>query len=222
MRQLHLPMRIWDVPTRLFHWALVILVFLCWLTHYKTWTELHFLSGYAVLALLLFRVVWGVIGSDTARFTQFLKNPLEALRHLSHLHRREPDLEVGHNAAGGWMVVVILLMLLAQVTTGLFNNTDDIADDGPLARFVGRENSNWFGHLHALNFKLIQLVILAHVSAIVLYFVLKGHNLVRPMITGKKRMPGAMPAPRMVHPVLALIVLAVAAGAVALFVRLVS
>ena len=221
MRQLHLPMRVWDAPIRLFHWALVVLIFMSWLTQRQSWMDLHILCGYAILTLLLFRVAWGFLGSDTARFARFLKSPLAALRHLAHLHRREPDLEIGHNAASGWMVLVMLGLLLAQVATGLFSN-DDISTEGPLAGFVGKSWSDWLTRWHALNFKAIELVILAHILAVVLYFVLKGHNLVQPMITGKKRLPGATPAPRMGHPLLAAAVLAIAAGAVTLFVRLVS
>ena len=77
--------------------------------------ELHFLSGYSIIALLLFRVAWGFVGSETARFSHFLKSPLAALRHLARLHRREPDTEIGHNAAGGWMVLVMLVLLAVQV-----------------------------------------------------------------------------------------------------------
>ena len=221
MRQLHLPMRVWDAPIRLFHWAIVILIFVSWLTQRQGWMELHMLSGYSMLTLLLFRIVWGFIGSDTARFSRFLKSPLAALRHLAHLRRREPDLEIGHNAAGGWMVLAMLGLLAAQVATGLCAN-DDILAEGPLADFVGKEQSDWLTRLHGLNFMAIQLTILAHVVVIALYYLLKGQNLVKPMITGKKRLPGAMPAPRMVHPVLAVGVLGIAAGAVALFVRLAS
>jgi cytochrome b len=221
MRQLHLPMRVWDSPIRLFHWAIVVLIFLSWLTQRMSWMELHKLSGYSILTLLLFRLAWGFIGSDTARFSKFLKSPFAALRHLSHLHRREADLEIGHNAAGGWMVLAMLAMLLGQVATGLFSN-DDISTEGPLADTVSKAQSDWLTHVHSLNFKAIELVILAHVVAVALYYVLKGQNLVRPMITGKKRLPGAMRAPRMTHPALALVVFAIAAGAVTLFVRLVS
>ena len=77
--------------------------------------ELHFLCGYSILTLLLFRLAWGFAGSETARFSRFLKSPVAALQHLAHLHRREPDTEIGHNAAGGWMVLVMLALLAVQV-----------------------------------------------------------------------------------------------------------
>jgi cytochrome b len=216
MRQLVLPMRIWDLPTRLFHWSLVVLIFLSWLSARMDWMRVHVVTGLTVLTLLLFRLIWGFIGSDTARFTRFLKGPLPAIRHLLHLFRREPDTEVGHNAAGGWMVILMLSLLAIQVGTGLCSN-DDVFTEGPLARMAGKDRSDWLTHIHHVNFKLIEIVIVLHVLAIITYRILKGHNLLLPMITGKKRLPGATRAPSMMHPILALVVLALAALAVVLF-----
>jgi cytochrome b len=214
MRQIHLPMPIWDLPIRLFHWLLVLLLGFMWLSGHQRWLEYHMLSGYAILSLLLWRIAWGFIGSDTARFRFFLKSPVEAVRHLLHITKREPDTEIGHNAAGGWMVLVLLGLLLAQVFTGLAAN-DDIAFEGPLARLVGKEWSNWLTGRHHFLFQLIQIAAGLHILAILTYAVLKRHDLVRPMITGKKRMPGAMRAPRIVSSVLALVVWGVAALLVA-------
>jgi cytochrome b len=215
MRQLYLPMRIWDLPTRLFHWILVILLFASWLSAWRDWMKVHVVCGLTVLTLLLFRLIWGLVGSDTARFSHFLKSPAAVLRHLVHLLRREPDTETGHNAAGGWMVIVLLALLCVQVGTGLCSN-DDILVEGPLAESVGKERSDWLTHIHHVNFTLIEIAIALHVLAIITYRVLKGQNLLLPMITGKKRLPGATRAPRMMHPVLALAVLVFAALAVVL------
>jgi cytochrome b len=176
----------------------------------------HVVSGLSIMTLLLFRLVWGFIGSDSARFARFLKSPLAAIRHLLHLHRREPDIETGHNPAGGWMVLVMLALLVVQVGTGLCAN-DDVLTEGPLARIAGKDRSDWLTHIHHVNFVLIEIVVALHVLAIVTYRVLKGHNLSLPMITGKKRLPGATPAPRMMHPVLGLAVFGVSAMAVVLF-----
>ena len=221
MRQLQLPMRIWDLPTRLFHWILVVLIFNSWLSASMNWMRLHVVCGLTILSLLLFRVIWGLVGSDTARFSHFLKSPLEAVRHLMHLRRREPDIEAGHNAAGGWMVVGLLALLFIQAGSGLCAN-DDVLTEGPLARLVGKETSDWFTHIHDLNFTLIEIAVALHVLAIVTYRVLKGHNLLLPMITGKKRLPGATRAPRMMHPVVALVVFVLCALAVVVFLRLVG
>ncbi len=215
-------MKVWDLPVRLFHWILVVLIFCAWATQEWDHMNWHVWVGYSILTLLLFWVVWGCVGSDTARFVRFLRSPLAAFQHLAHLRRREPDREIGHNAAGGWMVLVMLALIAVQAGTGLFaNDLDDGGDtEGPLMHLVGKDQSNWLSHIHALNFNFIEWVIVLHVVAIVLYAVLKRQDLVRPMVTGTKLMPPDAAPPRMVNPVWALVVLAVAAIVVAVVVRL--
>jgi cytochrome b len=216
MRQLYLPMRIWDLPTRLFHWVLVVLIFTAWFSAWRDWMRVHVVCGLTILTLVLFRLIWGLIGSDTARFSHFLKSPMAAMQHLLRVGRREPDIEAGHNAAGGWMVILLLALLCVQVGTGLCSN-DDIQVEGPLARLAGKDRSDWLTHIHHVNFTLIEIAVALHVLAIIAYRVLKGHNLLLPMITGKKRLPGATRAPRMMRPILALVVLAFSALVVVLF-----
>jgi cytochrome b len=211
--------KIWDLPVRLFHWAIVVLIFFAWGTQEFDHMEWHIRIGYTILTLLLFRIVWGFIGSDTARFTRFLRSPVAALRHLANLHRREPDREVGHNAAGGWMVLVILALIGIQAGTGLFSN-DDANTEGPLMHLISKDQSNWLSHIHALNFKAIEAVIVLHVLAIATYAILKRHNLAWPMITGTKQMPDDVSPPRLINPLWALLTLAIAAGVVALLLRL--
>jgi cytochrome b len=211
--------RIWDAPTRLFHWTLVLLVCFSWLSAEMFWMRLHFISGEAILALLLFRIVWGFAGSDTALFSRFLKSPMAAIQHLKHLRRREPDTEIGHNAAGGWMVLGLLGLLLLQVGTGLFSSDDEAAVEGPLRHLVSAATSAWMTDLHGLVFTAIQIAVVGHIAAVVTYLVLKGHNLVWPMIAGTKEMVGPVAPPRMVSPVLAAGVLGAAATAVVALVR---
>lgn len=214
----NLLMRVWDAPTRLFHWLLVLLVAFSYVSVQKDWIELHFLSGYTILTLLLFRLVWGFVGSDTSRFGNFLRNPLEGLKHLVHFTRREPDTEVGHNAAGGWMVIAMLLVLGAQVTTGLFSRQDD-GLDAPLAHHLSKSVSNQLTGLHGTIFNVILALVGLHVVAIVAYAVVKRHDLVRPMVTGRKRLPATMAQPRFTSPVVALTILAVAGLVVWLLVK---
>lgn len=202
------PVRVWDAPIRLFHWALVILLCVSWLSERLLWMRLHFLSGYSIIALLLFRVAWGFIGSQTARFSQFIRGPLAALRHLVHLFRGEPDNEIGHNPVGGWMVLVMLALLVLQVATGLFAN-DDANTEGPLFDRVGKDTSDWLSHIHAVNFTLIQIAVVLHIVAILVYLALK-HDLVRPMITGHKRLPERLPPPSLVSPIRAAILFVIA------------
>jgi cytochrome b len=211
--------KVWDLPVRLFHWAMVLLIFFAWGTQEWDHMDWHVWIGYTILTLVLFRIVWGLIGSDTARFARFLRSPLAALAHLRHITRREADHEIGHNAAGGWMVLVMLLLIAVQACTGLFAN-DDGNTEGPLMHFVSKNRSDWLSHIHSLNFTLIEIVIALHIVAVLAYAVLKRQNLVRPMITGTKQLPGDAAAPRLVSPVWALLTLAIAAGAVAFVVRL--
>jgi cytochrome b len=205
---------VWDLPTRLFHWAIVLLVGFSWLSARQDWMDWHLRSGYTILTLLLFRLLWGLFGSQTARFTRFLAGPRAVLRHLVHLPRREIDREIGHNPAGGWMVALMLVLLSVQAGTGLFSN-DDILTEGPLAELAGKDTSDWLSHIHALNFKLIEIVVALHILAVLAYAVLKRQDLVRPMLTGRKRLPATLPAPRLRHPLLALGLLGIAVGVVA-------
>jgi cytochrome b len=127
-------------------------------------------------------------------------------------------MEIGHNAAGGWMVLVILLLLLAQVGTGLFSNDD--FNDAPFAPWVGKALSDRITGVHQTLINVILVVIGLHVLAVILYAIVKRHDLVRPMVTGKKRLPAAMRAPRMAHPLLALAWFALCAVAVWVLVSL--
>jgi cytochrome b len=213
---LYLPMRVWDAPTRLFHWLLVLLLPASYVTAEIGWMDLHLQLGYAVLTLFLFRLAWGFIGSDTARFGRFLASPRIALRHLSRLGVREPDTEVGHNAAGGWMVVLLLLLIGVELASGLGANDGLGLVEGPLAKHIGGHASDLLTVVHSVTINLIIAAVALHILAIVLYAAVKGHDLVRPMITGKKRLPAATRAPRLASPLRALLVLAIAAVAVVL------
>jgi cytochrome b len=206
---LKLPLRVWDAPTRLFHWAIVLLIATSYVTVHKGWMKLHMLSGYTILTLVLFRVIWGFVGSETSRFSRFLHSPLAALRQLAQFRDRSPDTEVGHNAAGGWMVLVILAVLGMQLASGLSVTDEDDNIMGPLAKFVGPTWSGRLTSFHMLNFNILLGLIVLHVLAVVAYAMVKRHDLVRPMITGKKRLPAATRAPRMTSPLLALVILAV-------------
>jgi cytochrome b len=204
------PVKVWDVWVRLFHWSIVALVVVSYVSMQAGAIRLHFLSGYTVLALVLFRIGWGVVGSDTARFSRFLRSPAAALRHLATLRGAEADREVGHNAAGGWMVLVLLALLLAQASTGLFADTG-YGDYGPLAKAVSADASDRLTGLHHLIFDAILVGVALHVVAVAAYALLKKQDLVRPMLTGRKSLPGYVPAPRMGSPLLAAAMLGVAA-----------
>lgn len=213
--------QVWDGWVRLTHWLIVALLGLSWWTAETSRMDLHMTSGYAILALLLFRLAWGVVGSDTARFSRFLRSPLAALGHLRHFFRRAPDTELGHNAAGGWMVLAMLATLLLQAVSGLFAD-DMIFTRGPLAAHAPAAVSDWMTFLHIRNFNLILALAALHVAVVALYALVKGQNLVLPMLTGGKWLPAplAATAPRIAPPLRAAALLALAAGAVWLLSRL--
>ncbi|OAJ54779.1 hydrogenase [Paraburkholderia ginsengiterrae] len=206
---------VWDAPTRLFHWLLVVLVAVAYTTLKLNWIDWHVRSGEAVLVLLLFRLLWGCFGSETARFRSFVTSPVSALRHLPHLFRREPDVQVGHNAAGGWMVLLLLTLLLLETLSGLYVN-NEVADNGPLSEWVPAWFANAISTLHAVVWNLLLAAVALHVLVIALYAVVKGHDLVRPMLNGYKALPASVSAPRQAPAWLALLLLMISTAVVLL------
>jgi cytochrome b len=210
--------KVWDGWVRLFHWTLVALVAFSWWTARSGRIHWHMLSGHAILALLLWRIAWGFVGSETARFGHFLRGPRAVLRHLGELRTGAQEVTIGHNPAGGWMVLVMLVLLLAQVATGLFADDEEL-HRGPFADWLGFEASQRITGLHQRLADVLLAAIALHLVAIALYRLLLGRNLVGPMITGTMLVPAERRAePRMGHPARAAALLAVAAGlAVALW-----
>ncbi len=214
--------RIWDRPVRLFHWTLILLVALSFASAKSGAWGLHYVSGYAILTLVLFRVLWGFFGSENARFAHFLKSPMAALRQVARFPQREADRETGHNPAGGWMVVVLLSLLLAQGLTGLFANHDpgfSYSQHGPLALKVGEATQESLSAWHLAGQRYLIFAIALHVLAIMLYKLVKGHELVMPMLTGEKLLPEGAKAPRLASGRLALGLVVLAGAAVFSFIR---
>jgi cytochrome b len=171
--------RVWDAPTRLFHWLVVALVAAAYATWRANWMIWHDRIGDAVLALLLFRLLWGFIGSEPARFSRFLASPRKAMRYLLHGLRREPDRQVGHNPAGGWMVLLLLFLLLGEVLSGLYV-ANDIADVGPFTEITPAPVANAITVLHALFWDALLAAIVLHLLTIFAYAVAKGTKLAAP------------------------------------------
>ena len=184
--------RVWDPATRLFHWALVALVAINIYTGSVggLWEmDLHMLSGQAILALVVFRVVWGVVGSRHSRFADFVRGPAAVLDYLRRLRRGGDDAPVrGHNPLGGWSVMAMLVSLLVQAGTGLYSN-DDIFTEGPLAKTVSKAAGDTLTWVHNVNAKVLFVLIAVHLLAVFGYLIVKRDNLIRPMITGRKRVP---------------------------------
>lgn len=218
MAEQRVAVKVWDGWVRLFHWAVVACVVVSYISARQEAWGVHYLSGYAVLTLVLFRIAWGLVGSESARFATFLRSPVAALRDLAHFGRREPDTHVTHNPAGAWMVLVLLAMLLVQAGTGLFTNHDvgmTYSQHGPLANSVAEETSEWASDLHVRFINLLLAAIGLHMLAVLAYALVKRQDLVRPMVTGVKRLPeSAARAPRQAPALLGLALLAAAAAVV--------
>jgi len=196
--------RVWDLPVRLFHWTLVILLATSYFSGRAggDWMKVHFWSGYAILTLLLFRIVWGFIGSTTARFSDFVKGPSAAFRHLAELAGADRPREAGHNPLGGAMVLVLIFAVLAQVVAGLFSaDTDTGVVTGPLSGLVA---DKWIERATAFHTYWINILLIlagVHVLAAIVYLVWKRQNLIGAMIHGHKPIhdvvPPGQPAPRL-------------------------
>jgi cytochrome b len=191
--------RVWDVPVRLFHWLIVALVAAAYASWRLNWMVWHGWIGVLVLALVLFRLLWGFFGSETARFSHFLTSPRIAFEHLKRAFLREPDRQMGHNPAGAWMVVLLLALLLAETLTGIYV-ANDVADVGPLTGIVPAAAANAIDASHAILWNVLLAAITTHVLAIVGYAAVKGQDLVRPFITGMKVLPEPVNTPRMASP----------------------
>lgn len=205
---------VWDAPTRLFHWLAACLVAAAYGTWRLNWMDWHAWIGDALLALLLFRLLWGILGSETARFSAFLARPRQVAHHLARTLRREPDRQIGHNPAGGWMVMLLLALMLGETLTGIYVN-NDVADEGPLTELVPAPIANLITDLHRILWQALVAAVALHLTAIVVYAVAKRQNLVLPMITGRKRLPEAIEQPRLAGLGRALLVFACGAAAAA-------
>ncbi len=199
---------VWDLPTRLFHWTLVLLMIGQWWTARQDSTMgWHLWGGYIVLTLVLFRLVWGVVGSETVRFTGFVRGPGTVLVYFKALLCGQTPHYLGHNPMGGWSIVAMLALLLIQTITGLFAN-DDISIEGPLYGWVSKNTSDWLTTVHKFNFNALLALIAVHLSAVFFYLLVKRENLIHPMLSGDKHLPmeQAKQAPHMASPWLGLAV----------------
>jgi cytochrome b len=210
---------VWDIPVRVVHWLIVALVAAAYVTWRLNWMVWHEWIGDAVLALLIFRLSWGFLGSETARFSRFIASPRTVLQHLKHSLRREPDHQVGHNPAGGWMVLLLLTLLLLETLSGIYI-ANDIADEGPLTEHVPAWAANAIASSHAIFWDVLLAAIALHVLAIAGFAAIKGQNLLRPMITGTKVLSGNVAAPRTGSPARAALLLLGSVVAAALLANL--
>ena len=175
--------RIWDLPTRLFHWlfAASVIGAIATVKAGGLWMDWHLPSGVAALVLLVFRVIWGFVGPRYARFSNFVTSPKQLCQYLS---ADQTSHTAGHNPLGAWSVIALLIVVGVQAITGLFA-TDDILTQGPLNVYVSSQTASLMTTIHKWNETPLFILIGLHLLAILVY-TLRGKNLVLPMITGNK------------------------------------
>jgi cytochrome b len=183
--------KIWDWPTRAIHWSLVLLIPFAWWTYKTDRMDWHRLAGYAVLALMAFRLFLGLFGAETSRFANFLRGPRAVWRYLMR-----GEAGAGHNPLGGWSVAALLVLLVIQPVLGLFASDENGLDSGPFADRVSLDHSLQAEHLHKVFFYVLVGLIALHIVAIAFY-ALRGRSLVGPMITGRATLSEGVAAPRM-------------------------
>jgi len=205
------PVRVWDLPTRLFHWALAAFV-ACSVVTVKLggfWMDWHMRSGYAILALVLFRILWGFAGSRYALFSSFVRRPAEVIGYL----RGQLEHGAGHSPLAAVSVLAFLGVLLVQASTGLFSNDGNFTE-GPLARLVSSATGERLSTVHRFGEWALYALVGLHIAAIAYYTTYRKVALVRPMITGDRLDVEAPSADDGLATRLRALALAVVAGAV--------
>jgi len=193
--------RVWDVMIRIFHWSLVTGFTIAYLTG-EVEGNLHIYSGYAVLGLITFRVVWGFIGTRYARFSNFVCSAQTVSQYLKGLVNRKPGHYVGHNPAGGWMVIAMLLSLFVVSVSGLKlyaveEGLGPLAGPLPAVTLISAayadsdeneesEEEEFWEEIHEASANFMLLLIFLHIAGVVISSRLHKENLVKAMITGKK------------------------------------
>ncbi len=170
--------KVWDPLVRIFHWSLVASFAVAWISA-DEWDDLHIWAGYAAAGLIAFRLVWGLLGPRYARFTQFLRRPASVAAYLKDLVSGRERRYLGHNPAGGAMVLALILSLAALCLTGWMCTLD---------MFWGEE---WVEEAHEILANLLLVLVGLHLAGVVLASLKHQENLVRAMITGRKRAPAA-------------------------------
>ena len=182
---------VWDLPVRVFHWSLVVLIPLAWWTGEEGKFDWHSWVGYSLLILVVTRIVWGVVGSRHARFTDFLRGPGAIRGYL----KGEPAATPGHNPLGGWAVVALLSVLLLQAVSGLFNS-DDVLYNGPLYYAASTGFRDTMGEVHEVAFDALVVLLVLHLVAVAYYQFRRRQPLVQAMLRGRAASKEGREAPR--------------------------
>ena len=190
-----IPVKLWDLPVRLVPWSFVALLPGLWYTAEQGDLDTHVKLGMVMLILVVFRVLWGLVGTSSARFSHFVRGPITIGRYLRRLFSKEGEPIVGHNPLGAISVIALLLLLGGQVVLGLVAQDTDGLFSGPLNYLVEYDTAERARELHELGFNVILGVVVLHVAAVVFYLAVKRDNLVGPMITGRKHYAAPVAGP---------------------------
>lgn len=178
--------KVWDLPLRIFHWLLVIAFFIAYFTEDELLT-VHVWAGYLVGGLLVFRLLWGFVGGQYARFANFLCSPMQSAAYIKDLIKLQAKRYIGHNPAGAAMIVLLLLSLLMTVITGLAVYGADQAA-GPLA-FIGNSHEDFWEEIHEFFANFTLLLVIVHVIGVVVESIIHRENLAKAMFNGNKKRP---------------------------------
>ncbi|MDM7859841.1 cytochrome b/b6 domain-containing protein [Alteromonas sp. ASW11-36] len=178
---------IWDLPTRLFHWLLVAGITTQWLTaeYLDNAIDWHFTIGYCLLGLIAFRLVWGLLGTHYARFSNYPLHPIKGIHYSKQLLRKDSEVYAGHNPIGSWAVIAMLLIIALQAISGLFV-TDDIFSEGPYYSVVSAEVKDVMAFIHFNFFDVLLWIIGLHIAAALFYQFYKRQTIITAMFSGKK------------------------------------
>jgi len=182
------PVRVWDLPVRLSHGLFILLIVAAWWTESHGQMDWHIRIGCALIGVLIFRLLWGLFGGSTARFSAFLRGPVAVVGYARKLARGEPtDPSIGHNPMGGWSVAALLGAMTGQVCLGLFSVDTDGLVSGPLADRVSFDQGRFAAHWHGVLFNILLGLIGLHLCAIAFYALIREENLISAMLTGERR-----------------------------------
>jgi cytochrome b len=178
---------VWDIPVRLFHWLLVLCLLGQWLTAevLEDAMDIHFYIGYFTLGLIIFRLIWGFVGTKYAKFNSFIAGPKAILAYSKSVMSKQHTFSIGHNALGGLLLPAVIILVGLQAISGLFT-TDDIVSTGPYYDGANADLQQWMQWLHHNVFNVLLGIIGLHLVAIGWYLIFLKHNLIRPMLDGKK------------------------------------
>jgi len=178
--------KVWDPSIRLFHWTMVLLLGGLWLTGEISAVYIHQFLGFALLALVVYRILWGFFGTRYARFSEFIRSPKALISYLPQmLPKVKEQPHLSHNPAGGIAVVAMLILLLGQITTGMLS-IDDGFFSGPFVHWIGEDQAESMAEIHEIIFTLLQFIVVVHVAAVLWHQLVKKDPLIPAMVKGQK------------------------------------